>query len=130
MNPYRQTADRVLPGETVGINIGLGPPRYGAPRRLVESAGPLLSEVLKPGFKAEMQPPTTEDDEATIVVTGVLNSESNLTPAVYHLAERCGQDCIAVYYPSIKRGVLIGPHADDWGDFDLALFKLPKEIPC
>lgn len=34
-----------------------------------------------------------------------------------------GQDCIAVYAPSVGVGALVGPKAKEWGAFKLEFFK-------
>lgn len=41
------------------------------------------------------------------------------------LAERFGQDCIAVYHCDIGRGRLAGPRADAWGQFEPDYFIMP-----
>lgn len=43
--------------------------------------------------------------------------------ALYLLAVRLHQECIAVYHPAQDRGELVGPGASVWGAFDLAKFK-------
>lgn len=41
---------------------------------------------------------------------------------VYQLAQELEQDCIAAYSPELNRGVLIGPNAEAWGEFNLEYF--------
>lgn len=41
---------------------------------------------------------------------------------LFHLAETLQQDCIGVYRPGRGVGVLIGPCASAWGDFDIDRF--------
>jgi hypothetical protein len=41
---------------------------------------------------------------------------------VYELAELMQQDCIAVYRPDDGDGILIGPRAQAWGNFNLDYF--------
>jgi len=43
---------------------------------------------------------------------------------VFLLAQDLGQDCIAVRYGD-GTGELIGPHAEDWGEFNPAYFVNP-----
>lgn len=45
-----------------------------------------------------------------------------LRGAVYALAEENEQDCIAVFEPETGRGVLVGPKAADWGEFNPDFF--------
>ena len=41
------------------------------------------------------------------------------------LCEQFNQDCIALYYDSSpKQGLLVGPRAQEWGDFDPSRFFL------
>ena len=42
--------------------------------------------------------------------------------AVYRAAQQLEQDCIAVYDPAIKQGILVGPKAADWGEFQPRYF--------
>lgn len=42
--------------------------------------------------------------------------------SVYRAAQQLEQDCIAVYDPAIKQGILVGPKAADWGEFQPKYF--------
>ena len=42
--------------------------------------------------------------------------------AVYRSAQQLDQDCIAVYDPAINTGVLVGPRAAQWGEFNPKYF--------
>jgi hypothetical protein len=42
--------------------------------------------------------------------------------AIYRSAQQLDQDCIAVYDESIKQGILVGPKAAQWGDFNPTYF--------
>lgn len=42
---------------------------------------------------------------------------------IFKTATALGQDCIAVYYPSRSQGLLLGPRAEAWGQFDSNHFR-------
>ncbi len=42
--------------------------------------------------------------------------------AIYRSAQQLEQDCIAVYDPSVRTGILVGPRAADWGEFQPKYF--------
>lgn len=42
--------------------------------------------------------------------------------SVYRAAQQLEQDCIAVYDPTIKQGILVGPKAAQWGEFNPKYF--------
>lgn len=61
--------------------------------------------------------------ERTVVVAATLPADpAHGMQAVYRAAERLGQDCIAVWDPEALQGALVGPRADQWGDFNPAYF--------
>ncbi len=47
-----------------------------------------------------------------------------LYDAIYQIAEKFDQDCIAVRCGSGERGWLVGPRAHEWGEFDPTKFLL------
>lgn len=57
--------------------------------------------------------------EPTLVVSinGSIGS-GTLRTVVFSLATELEQDCIAVFEPETGRGVLVGPKAADWGQFN------------
>lgn len=64
-------------------------------------------------------------EEPTLVVAGYLKHDltEEFLDWIEKLARVFGQDCIAVYFPYLKEGRLVGPNAKAWGDFQLALFE-------
>ena len=44
---------------------------------------------------------------------------------LYTLAQAYGQDCVAAYVPLTGEGMLIGPQAAAWGEFNPEYFFLP-----
>ena len=61
-------------------------------------------------------------EEPTLVVVSCTNNTAAMEGMVYMLSVMFDQDCIAVYYPSFRSGQLVGPKADEWGDFRLDRF--------
>lgn len=51
-----------------------------------------------------------------------------IEPCINRLAKKLGRDCIAVYYPGLSTGQLIGPKAAAWGEFDVYKFRFPQEV--
>lgn len=43
--------------------------------------------------------------------------------ALFNIARKFRQNCLAIYYPARNEGRLVGPMADDWGPFDLKEFE-------
>lgn len=62
------------------------------------------------------------------VIDGQLPGETYACGAAYSLALAFEQDCIAVYLPDKRRGMLVGPGASKWPAFDLTFFNRPKTV--
>ena len=58
---------------------------------------------------------------------------SHVVGLAYLLSVEFEQDCVAVYFPETHHGMLVGPNAVKWGDFDPAFFHQPlpaaDEVP-
>ena len=52
---------------------------------------------------------------------------SGVEVKVGHVSEKLGQDCIALVDDDGK-GVLVGPRAASWGDFNPELFRRPATV--
>jgi len=67
------------------------------------------------------------DRECTHVVTAEYDGP-DIHDVVYALCRALDQDCIAVACVGGGRfiGELIGPRSDDWGEFNPALFDMPR----
>ena len=63
----------------------------------------------------------SSDTEQTLVIA----VDSMTPPRIDWLARHFAQDCIAVWYPRTWRGVLIGPNAAAWGEFNPEYFIMP-----
>lgn len=64
------------------------------------------------------------DTEPTLVceVQALTRSPSLVLQFLYQIAIDLDQDCIAVYREATRKGVLIGPRAADWGEFNPEFF--------
>lgn len=97
------------------LNIGLA--RKGSSYLdVVEVIRALQDAQLYIGAYALVQSGT----EPTVVV----EVDGPAPAAGYVLAQRLGQDCIAVWHPDTEVGRLIGPHAAAWGEFNPEFFLL------
>lgn len=70
-------------------------------------------------------PDGAEVVESTLVARAAVRDPDRLHAAIYHLAERLEQDCIAVLFVGdggYTLGALIGPRAAEWGAFDPRYF--------
>ena len=59
--------------------------------------------------------------EPTLVVT-LSASPARVYADVARISQLLGQDCIAVYCPQRQAGALVGPKAEQWGQFNIANF--------
>lgn len=125
MSPYHDTLAKIVPGTTVVLNMGFGPPRQSIESSDFSAYLRALSACLVAGYKSVIHEPTTEDDEYTLVTEGVFNEIAAASTLLFDGVEDSGQDCIAIYYPELGQGYLFGPHFSEWGGFDYALFKKP-----
>lgn len=60
------------------------------------------------------------DTEYTLVLE--VNHFADVHGRVEALAADLGQDCIAVYYPGLRKGDLVDPRAAEWGPFNPEFF--------
>lgn len=63
-------------------------------------------------------------DEPCLWAKVSLAGGAELVDKCWELCEALGQDCIAVRFEG-GNGALLGPKADDWGDFNPAYFRRP-----
>lgn len=66
--------------------------------------------------------PGIREDTSVFVVACPPPHMPQLVGEVYLLAIECQQDCIAIRFED-GSGMLVGPHAGHWGQFDPASFK-------
>ena len=135
-NEAIKTTAAIKPGRKVIINIGLmGGQAFRntlLPQQRVVIMGAMLRELMVPGYRAEIQ--AHAGQEPTLVVTGVFNLSAPCSLLAWDACVLAEQDCIAVYYPgglndmSDGQGVLFGPNAESWGDFDSNYFLLPMVV--
>ena len=69
-------------------------------------------------YRVEVTDDVLEEDT---YVAHILNADRS---KLWQIAKALDQDCVAVYDLTECEGELIGPHAQDWGQFDRKLFKL------
>lgn len=120
-------ARAIYTGVPVLLNLGFSQSKFAKKRRF--EAYPVmcriyiegLSQVLEPGWKAEVMH-GTEERETTLIASGVFNYAADHTDLLWDLVDKAAQDCIAIYYPNENIGFLFGPEAEAWGDFDINQF--------
>ena len=104
----------------ITLNIGLA--REGKPNLTADEAAQAIRAVLSAGVVRFNQ--VVSDTEPTLIVACV--GEPKLMGVymdqVYRTAVALDQDCIAVYWPEVKSGALIGPNAEAWGEFNPKFF--------
>ena len=81
-------------------------------------------ELLRQG----VLPPSQIDDRR--LITGAahllivkMSDQGVKEVEFYRLSERLSQDCISAFYPTQGRGLLLGPRAADWGEFNIEKFE-------
>lgn len=80
-------------------------------------------ERFGPGVQRRLVCPADSTVEPTVIVACQFPErlcKSQLVLDLWALCEELGQDCVAVYY--YDQGILIGPNAAVWGEFDAASF--------
>lgn len=98
-------------GLAVGTNGNIGP-------------GTVLREIQGFGFDIVTYGIVHSDTERTIVALVDDRDAAGQDNRIYQLSRFLQQDCIAVYYPETRDGALIGPKADEWGEFNPEFFFL------
>ena len=84
--------------------------------------GTVLRELAATGCDRTAYAVHHSDTEITVVAEAHFTG-SLYRSAIHHLAQRLGQDCIAVLGP-LGHGQLIGPRAAAWGAFNPEFFLL------
>ena len=116
------------------LNLGLGPPKVYVPAPQSDTREYTMLTTFMRETKSAWRGPTrsfylpksTEDDEPTLVQSGVFAAPA-LSLMFHDFMAKWKVDCIALHYPTLGLGYLLGPNSEQWGEFDLALFKqLPK----
>lgn len=112
----------------IELNIGLdiqGHPNTEADRqRRADQAQRILAQFSPCSWRfATAYPgPSGAVQEHGIFFAFETNNLFSTVGIVFRLAERLGQDCIAVFLPDECFGTLAGPRAYKWGDFDIRHF--------
>ena len=108
------------------LNIGRAVPATGA----VLPGSAVYAALEARGLNLLSSTHVQSDSEPTIVAeieswADGIGIDAAQARAIAQLSIDLGQDCIASYDLSEGRGLLLGPRADAWGDFDPAFFILP-----
>lgn len=110
------------------LNIGLNRPDGGTNTveqvtDAVRRAWPTDTCIHAP---LTMHGPVNSDTGPTMVVeVGAAGWNATEEHVVNRLAEELGQEAIAVYWNRSGKGYLVGPEADQWGEFNPSLFIMP-----
>ena len=114
----------------VELNIGLDcKDQLNTPAHLAERAAVahrMLSRFLVFSRRFTTSYPGPDGAQVTERGLFVALETNNLFSAsreIFKTAIALDQDCIAVYYPGRSQGLLLGPRADAWGQFDANHFR-------
>lgn len=118
---------------TIELNIGLHVAgQDNTPARRDARAVRALAELALRGatvLRQRREVATYQDQagetrvEETLVVELLDEAWLRRKPSpFYPISEACGQDCIAVYWPHVNTGELVGPRTQGYGAFDLQYF--------
>ena len=114
----------------IGLSMGAFPSRLTVPHRL-RVWTKVLPQLLLPGYIAELHltPSRVWKGEPMLVVQGTFNPEVADHMLLWEAVVESEQDCIAVYvHHDIYTlngncaGMLFGPRADAWGEFNVNFF--------
>jgi hypothetical protein len=73
-------------------------------------------------------PSGPETQTVQVVAVETEKSRDNVVGIAYALSLEFDQDCVAVYFPENDQGLLVGPNAAKWGDFDPTFFHQPLPV--
>ena len=90
----------------------------------VEATNAALREQFGYGNYASLVIGRLEGEDEPCLWARVKVNRFAIAPKLYAMAERLAQDCIAVL-PENGGGVLVGPRAKAWGEFNPAYFRQP-----
>jgi hypothetical protein len=134
MDANQQTKSLLGPlaGADVTLNIGLS---RGAnhtnrtvPHRL-RVMTKLLPQIMEAGYIAEIMltPKRVYTGEPLLIVQGTFKYTVADSLLLWDALIEADQDCIAIYchndFPGLSFSTLFGPKAEDWGQFNINLFK-------
>lgn len=129
MSAATQTLACIKDGANVIINFGLAGPLSGRNKLTVDQRlinfDKLLPEVLQAGYRREVLFSVDPYDEPTFIVSGKFRLDASYSLRLWEALVENEQDCCSIYYPQLDAGVLFGPNAVEWGEFDKLLFKFP-----
>ena len=103
----------------VDIDFAVRPERYSGVIREDDAHGSVCSGDE---FIAHSDPDTVLRDDLPAVPDTRHPLASGDYGALYRVAQRLQQDCIAVYDETLQRGQLVGPRASAWGTFNPSFF--------
>ena len=77
------------------------------------------------GYSVGMRTATSNTETTAIVELRNAVQLLSIEAVIKDLSDMLGQDCIAVYWPALDVGQLIGINADKWGEFNKDYFLMP-----
>lgn len=101
------------------INVGLDKPLGG-----YVTAGELAQVVYDSRATVHAARIAVVTHENGTEQTWVAHVKGLTDEVVYDIAEKLGQDCIAIYDTDTCTGKLIGPNAASWGEFNPDYFRV------
>lgn len=107
------------------INLGLavsGAHAHTAEQALVALARERISVIRHETFMSDTELTLVAEIDLPAVPDTRHPLASGDYGALYRVAQRLQQDCIAVYDETLQRGQLVGPGATKWGTFNPSFF--------
>jgi hypothetical protein len=101
------------------INVGMDKPAGG-----YVTAGELAQAVYESRALVQAARIAVVTHENGTEQTWVAHVKGLTEGAAHDIAEKLGQDCIAVYDIATCTGALIGPNASSWGEFNPDFFRV------
>lgn len=72
---------------------------------------------------AKYEGPTGPEQNGVLIARCVVNDTYAAIGYAYQIASMFDQDCVALFSPAGAVGILVGPNAAKWGEFDPAFFR-------
>lgn len=109
----------------VGLKIDALGDEFNTDSICTARASLIQGHFARLGYAVGMKLAQSATEQTAIVELHCAVQGLRIGAVIRELSDMLGQDCIAVYWPTIDTGELIGQNADKWGEFNKDYFLMP-----